>query len=87
VSSQSQAQGSIDSNPQPRDNVRDGGDLRLPLTLFPSNFNINQVDGPGDASVTRGTDDRQIVVTFTKPGEWRSLFSPQRCLASDGGGS
>lgn len=28
-------------------------------------------------SVERGTDDRQIVVTFTRPfGEWRELFSP-----------
>jgi peptide/nickel transport system substrate-binding protein len=165
VSSQSQGLGSIDINPQPRDNVRDGGDLRLPLSLFPSNFNINQVDGPGVdlvnidgailpslftgtadggvtlntnyltsaavtstspqvvtytinpkatwsngtpitwrdfqaywqasngtnpayqvagttgyddvASVARGADDRQVLVTFAKPyGEWRSLFSP-----------
>jgi peptide/nickel transport system substrate-binding protein len=45
VSSQSQALGSIDINAQPRDNVRDGGNLRLPMSLFPSNFNINEVDG------------------------------------------
>ncbi|HEX4356932.1 MAG TPA: ABC transporter family substrate-binding protein [Pseudonocardia sp.] len=40
-----QAVGSIDINPQPRDNVRDGGDLRLPLTGLPNNYNYNQVDG------------------------------------------
>ncbi|HEY1969543.1 MAG TPA: ABC transporter family substrate-binding protein [Pseudonocardia sp.] len=37
--------GGTDINPQPRDKVRDGGNLRLPMSLFPSNFNINQVDG------------------------------------------
>jgi len=40
------ALGSTDINPRPRDSVRDGGDLRLPLDLLPSNFNINEVDGP-----------------------------------------
>ena len=159
------ALGSADINPQPRDNVRDGGDLRVPLSLLPSNFNVNQVDGPNTdlgsidiavlprtfngmadggtalntdyltsadvtstapqvitytinpkavwsdgspitwrdfqvywqalngknpayqvagtngyadiASVTRGTDDRQAVVTFAKPyGEWKTLFTP-----------
>jgi peptide/nickel transport system substrate-binding protein len=37
--------GQSDINPQPRDKVRDGGTLRLPLDLLPSNFNPNQVDG------------------------------------------
>jgi peptide/nickel transport system substrate-binding protein len=41
------ALGSTDINPQPRDNIRDGGDLRIPLSLLPSNFNYNEVDGPG----------------------------------------
>jgi peptide/nickel transport system substrate-binding protein len=157
--------GATDINPQPRDRVRDGGNLRVPMSQFPSNFNVNQVDGSstdmllitfaalpylftgtadggavrnGDylvsasvtstapqvvtyvinpkavwsdgspityrdfvsywralngtnpayqaagtagyddiASVARGTDDRQVVVTFTKPfGEWQSLFTP-----------
>jgi peptide/nickel transport system substrate-binding protein len=157
--------GGTDINPQPRDKVRDGGELRLPMSLFPSNFNINQVDGgntdmlvitfavlpnlfkgtadggavlntdylssasvtstspqvityaispravwsdgspityrdfvaywralngtnpayqaSGTAgyedivSVARGSDDRQVVVTFGKPfGEWQTLFSP-----------
>ena len=34
-----------DVNPRPRDNVRDGGTLRLPMDIFPANFNYNQVDG------------------------------------------
>jgi peptide/nickel transport system substrate-binding protein len=165
VSSQSQALGHIDINPQPRDNVRDGGALRLPMDIFPGNFNINEVDGADGslsqidkavlpelftatadgglklntdylssasitstapqviryvinpkatwsdgtpitwrdfqaywqalngtnpnyqvagtsgyediASVTRGADDKQAVVTFRKPfGEWQGLFSP-----------
>lgn len=42
--------GSTDINPRPRDQVRDGGTLRLPMESFPSNFNPNQVDGtPIDA--------------------------------------
>jgi peptide/nickel transport system substrate-binding protein len=157
--------GSIDINPAPRDKIRDGGDLRLPMSQFPSNFNYNEVDGTaidahsvdlavlpelfvatadgGDAlntdyltsatvtstspqvitytinpkatwsdgtpityrdfqaywqalngsnpayqiagttgyddisSVARGTDDKQVVVTFKRPfGEWHSLFYP-----------
>jgi peptide/nickel transport system substrate-binding protein len=50
-----QAVGSTDINPQPRERVRDGGDLRLPLTGLPNNYNYNQVDGTttvvGDLSV------------------------------------
>lgn len=41
--------GQSDINPQPRDKIRDGGTLRLPLDLLPSNFNPNQVDGSSDA--------------------------------------
>jgi glutathione transport system substrate-binding protein len=41
----SQEVGHTDINPQPRDNVRDGGDLRLPLDGLPINFNYNEVDG------------------------------------------
>jgi peptide/nickel transport system substrate-binding protein len=37
--------GSTDINPQPRENVRDGGELRIPLTGLPNNCNYNQVDG------------------------------------------
>jgi peptide/nickel transport system substrate-binding protein len=37
--------GQTDINPQPRDNVRDGGTLRLPMDIFPGNYNYNQVDG------------------------------------------
>lgn len=43
---QVKALGQTDINPQPRQNVRDGGDLRLPLSLMPANFNPNQVNGP-----------------------------------------
>jgi peptide/nickel transport system substrate-binding protein len=157
--------GSIDINPAPRDKIRDGGDLRLPMQSFPSNFNYNQLDGAsgdlnhidlavlpemfvgtadgGDtlntdyltsatvtstspqvitytinpkatwsdgtpityrdfqaywhalngrdpayqpagtsgytdiSSVARGSDDKQAVVTFSKPfGEWHALFGP-----------
>jgi peptide/nickel transport system substrate-binding protein len=157
--------GSNDINPQPREKLRDGGDLRMPLSQVPTNFNYNEVDGTsGDmgtiddavlprmfnatanggtalntdyltsaeitsttpqvitytinpkavwsdgtpitwrdfqaywqalngknpafqvagtngyadmVSVTRGTDDKQAVVTFDKPyGEWKTLFTP-----------
>lgn len=40
-----QQQGVNDINPQPPDQVRDGGDLRWPLDAIPDNFNPNQVDG------------------------------------------
>ena len=165
LSQQSQQLGNTDINPHPRDQVRDGGDLRLPMEFLPSNFNINEVDGSnvplgdlsyaiqpypfsgsadGDlqlnpdyitsaavtstspqvvtyvinpkavwsdgtpitwrdfeaywislngtnpayqtagtvgyddiSSVTRGADDKQVIVTFRQPfGEWQNLFSP-----------
>jgi peptide/nickel transport system substrate-binding protein len=37
--------GRNDINPRPRDQVRDGGDLRLPLQSMPANFNPDEVDG------------------------------------------
>lgn len=37
--------GHNDINPKPRDQVRDGGDLRWPLDQLPDNFNNNQFDG------------------------------------------
>jgi peptide/nickel transport system substrate-binding protein len=52
------ALGSSDINPKPRDQVRDGGDLRVPLSLIPSNFNYNQVDGP---NVDMGTIDIAVL--------------------------
>jgi peptide/nickel transport system substrate-binding protein len=161
----SQAVGHTDINPQPRDRVRDGGVLRIPLSALPDNFNYNQYDGSSTTtldisrailpypfvatadggmrlntdyftsievtsrspqvvtytihpkatwsdgtpvswrdlqamwralnntnpaylvagtvgysditSVSRGTDDKQAVVTFSRPfGEWRTLFDP-----------
>jgi len=37
--------GHNDINPKPRDQVRDGGNLRWPIDYVPSNFNNNQFDG------------------------------------------
>jgi peptide/nickel transport system substrate-binding protein len=160
-----QGVGHNDINPKPRDQVRDGGDLRWPIDDIPNNFNGNQFDGadligtyiegallPGSfvgaadgglrlntdyltsaeitstspqvvtyaihpkatwsdgtpitwrdfeaqwkalnganpafliasktgyediASVARGTDDKQVVVTFARTfAEWQPLFSP-----------
>jgi peptide/nickel transport system substrate-binding protein len=160
-----QSLGRTDVNPHPRDQIRDGGDLRLPFDLFPANFNYNEIDGASGSlgqltdatlpqpftdaadggltpdpdyvtsaqvtstspqvvtyainpkatwsdgtpitwrdfqaywhslngtdpayqiagttgyddisSVTRGSDDKQVVVTFAKPyGEWQGLFNP-----------
>ena len=45
VSQQSQGLGNSDINAAPRDKIRDGGDLRLPMDIFPGNFNYNNVDG------------------------------------------
>jgi peptide/nickel transport system substrate-binding protein len=40
-----QAPGHNDINPKPRDQVRDGGDLRWPIDYIPANFNSNQFNG------------------------------------------
>ncbi|HEY3603795.1 MAG TPA: ABC transporter family substrate-binding protein, partial [Sporichthyaceae bacterium] len=45
VNGMDRAVGGTDINPLPRDQVRDGGDLRLPLLAMPNNYNYNQVDG------------------------------------------
>jgi peptide/nickel transport system substrate-binding protein len=37
--------GGNDINPQPREAVRDGGDLRWPIDALPTNFNYNHLDG------------------------------------------
>jgi peptide/nickel transport system substrate-binding protein len=49
-----------DINPQPRENLREGGNLRLALTDFPPNFNSLHIDGnTGDvASLERSTMPR-----------------------------
>ncbi|MBV9314789.1 MAG: ABC transporter family substrate-binding protein [Pseudonocardia sp.] len=39
------AVGGQDINPKPREEVRDGGDLRWPIDGLPNNYNYNQVDG------------------------------------------
>ncbi|MDT7694484.1 MAG: glutathione transport system substrate-binding protein [Pseudonocardiales bacterium] len=45
VNGRDRAVARTDINPLPRDQVRDGGDLRLPLLAMPNNYNYNQVDG------------------------------------------
>lgn len=40
-----QSLGHTDINPRPRDQVREGGTLRLPLGGLPNNFNYNELDG------------------------------------------
>jgi len=37
--------GGPDINPRPRENLRDGGDLRWPVDSLPDNFNYNHFDG------------------------------------------
>ncbi|HWN32781.1 MAG TPA: ABC transporter family substrate-binding protein [Pseudonocardia sp.] len=39
------ALGETEVNPHPREALRDGGDLRLPLLAMPNNFNYAEVDG------------------------------------------
>jgi peptide/nickel transport system substrate-binding protein len=46
LQSPGQGAGHNDINPKPRDQVRDGGDLRWPIDYVPTNFNTNQFDGP-----------------------------------------
>ncbi|MFE7798440.1 ABC transporter family substrate-binding protein [Nocardia sp. NPDC057440] len=48
-----------DINPKDPSELRDGGNLRLALSAFPSNFNYLHVDG--------GTDDGAIVIAPTMP--------------------
>ncbi|WKG09724.1 ABC transporter family substrate-binding protein [Nocardia sp. PE-7] len=55
VESGSSAIGSInDINPQDRDALRDGGNLRLALTSFPATFNSLHVDSDGEISDLTG---------------------------------
>ena len=49
-----------DMNPQDPATLRDGGNLRLPLTAFPDNFNELNIDG--------NTSDTGAVVRPTLPG-------------------
>ena len=71
VSGPSEARTPTDINPLPRDQVRDGGDLRLPLLGMPNNYNYNEVDGRHMDVLTlsgavlptlfRGTEDGGVV--------------------------
>jgi glutathione transport system substrate-binding protein len=49
-----------DINPQDPATLRDGGNLRLPLTMFPDNFNMLNIDG--------NTGDTGAVIGPTMPG-------------------
>ena len=49
-----------DINPRDPATLRDGGNLRLPLTMFPDNFNVSNIDG--------NTSDTGSVVGPTLPG-------------------
>ena len=49
-----------DINPRDPATLRDGGNLRLPLTMFPDNFNVLNIDG--------NTGDTASVVGPTLPG-------------------
>src|SRR3954464_10208823 len=40
------AQKAIDINPQPRDNVKDGGTIRWAIDQFSTQWNYNQLNGP-----------------------------------------
>jgi hypothetical protein len=60
-----QAAGGSDINPQPRGQVRDGGTLRLPMDIFPNNFNYNQVDGTGSDNLN--IDPAVLPSLFTRP--------------------
>ncbi len=53
-----------DINPQPRDALRDGGDLRLALTAFPENFNPLNIDGntADSASMLKATMPRAFTI-------------------------
>ncbi|MFF2086472.1 ABC transporter family substrate-binding protein [Nocardia sp. NPDC058176] len=48
-----------DINPRDRDDLRDGGNLRLALTSFPATFNSSHVDSDGEVS---------DIVSWTLPG-------------------
>ncbi|HEY4006044.1 MAG TPA: ABC transporter family substrate-binding protein [Pseudonocardia sp.] len=64
-----QAAGGSDINPQPRGQVRDGGTLRLPMDIFPNNFNYNQVDGTGSDNLNIDPAVLPSLFTGTADGE------------------
>src|SRR3954454_12242043 len=45
-SGEANAQKPIDINPQPRDNVKDGGTIRWAVDQFSTQWNYNQLNGP-----------------------------------------
>lgn len=53
-----------DMNPQNPNSLQEGGDLRLPLTNFPDNFNTLHIDGPTSdaAAISRATMPRAFKI-------------------------
>ncbi|WP_037069936.1 ABC transporter family substrate-binding protein [Pseudonocardia acaciae] len=97
------AAGHSDINPRPRDQVRDGGDLRWPIDVMPDNFNFNQFSGTQGQTLEiveallpapfRGTEDGGLelntdyltsaVLTSTSPQVVTYTINP-RATWSDG---
>nr|WP_036467100.1 ABC transporter family substrate-binding protein [Mycobacterium genavense] len=64
-----------DINPQDPDTLRDGGNLRLPLTAFPDNFNQLNIDG--------NTSDTAAVLAATQPGAFMTQADGSLQLNTD----
>ena len=64
-----------DINPQDPATLRDGGNLRLPLTMFPDNFNVLNIDG--------NTGDTASVVGPTLPGVFLTSADGTQRLNTD----
>lgn len=64
-----------DINPQDPDTLRDGGNLRLPLTAFPDNFNQLNIDG--------NTSDTATVLAATQPGAFMTQADGSLQLNTD----
>lgn len=62
-------------NPHPVGDVRDGGDLRIPLTALPQQWNFLETDGPLDATAS--------VLKATSPWLFRFDAEGQETLATD----
>ncbi|MFT3831965.1 MAG: ABC transporter family substrate-binding protein [Micropruina sp.] len=63
-----------DRNPQPRDALREGGDLRIPIDALPGNFNPLQIDGA--RSVTYQFADAILPTAFKDQADGGSTPHP-----------
>jgi len=81
VSAPSQAVGYTDINPQPRDNVRDGGDLRWPIDSLPDNFNYNQFSG--SQVQTKQITDAMLPVLYTDTPDGGTARNADFLIAAD----